>query len=434
MRGLFTNTGVFLAGCFLLLAIRIDSGFAEASSSDAPLFSMDLVNQAAGDSTLSRLDLYLKITNSQLQFIKAKGEGFEANYEYSIAVFDDTGQRVDGKILKEQVKAGSLDEAHSTRTYKITKVTFDLPPNPYRVTVGLQDMETLHTARQESGIVLRDYSGNALSTSDILFLDGYTKDENGNFTFRPRVSSIKHADSKLYAYLEVYNVTAADSFDVQYDFVSPEKVTYLHRHYVSASEGKVTRNFIQIDGDSLSHGKYMMNLQVSYKGDTVSVKRPLDWFLEGIPSSITSLDQAIEVLKYIAPGKVYKKLRKTSPKQKHQAFIDFWKERDPTPDTPENELLEEYYQRIQYANENFPGFKKEGWRTDRGWVYVMLGAPDLIERNPFNQRFAPLPGRTIKAMQLWVYYRYNREFLFFDENGFGDYRLENPETLYEILK
>ena len=116
------------------------------------------------------------------------------------------------------------------------------------------------------------------------------------------------------------------------------------------------------------------------------------------------------------------------------AYLEFWEKRDPTPGTSQNELQREYYDRVKYANENFYGYRKPGWKTDMGWAYVKLGAPDSIDRNPFNQRFAEMPGRTIKGFEVWTYYRYNRQLFFVDENGFGEYRLDNPDALYEMLK
>jgi hypothetical protein len=44
-------------------------------------------------------------------------------------------------------------------------------------------------------------------------------------------------------------------------------------------------------------------------------------------------------------------------------FIEaFWKQRDPTPGTPENEFKEEHYRRFLYANEHF----KEGLQGKDG--------------------------------------------------------------------
>ena len=65
--------------------------------------------------------------------------------------------------------------------------------------------------------------------------------------------------------------------------------------------------------------------------------------------------------------------------EERENFIEqFWIRRDPTPDTLENEYREEHYRRIAYANERFAA-GKAGWRTDRGRIYVMFGAPDQID-------------------------------------------------------
>src|SRR5688572_32984462 len=68
--------------------------------------------------------------------------------------------------------------------------------------------------------------------------------------------------------------------------------------------------------------------------------------------------------------------------EERENFIEnFWRRRDPDPDTEENEYREEYYERIAYANEKFAS-GIPGWRTDRGRVYIAWGKPDSIETHP----------------------------------------------------
>jgi len=63
-------------------------------------------------------------------------------------------------------------------------------------------------------------------------------------------------------------------------------------------------------------------------------------------------------------------------------FIEaFWKQRDPNPNTPENEFKEEHYRRIKYANQHFGKESPEpGWKTDMGRVYILLGEPQYTEK------------------------------------------------------
>ena len=66
--------------------------------------------------------------------------------------------------------------------------------------------------------------------------------------------------------------------------------------------------------------------------------------------------------------------------QDRERFIEeFWKRRDPTPDTVENEFKEEHYRRIAYANMHFGWQKVQGWETDRGRIYILYGPPNSIK-------------------------------------------------------
>lgn len=57
-------------------------------------------------------------------------------------------------------------------------------------------------------------------------------------------------------------------------------------------------------------------------------------------------------------------------------FIDlFWARRDPTPGTAQNEFRDEFEGRVKYSDEAFAERGRRGSMTDRGRVYVVLGAP-----------------------------------------------------------
>jgi GWxTD domain-containing protein len=74
--------------------------------------------------------------------------------------------------------------------------------------------------------------------------------------------------------------------------------------------------------------------------------------------------------------------------EERENFIEmFWMRRDPTPDTVRNELRDEHYRRILYANEHYSTATTKGWRTDRGRIYVTLGKPDALECTDFGERW-----------------------------------------------
>src|SRR5437879_3026587 len=95
-------------------------------------------------------------------------------------------------------------------------------------------------------------------------------------------------------------------------------------------------------------------------------------------------------VKWIITGEELQAFKQLSNDEERDQFIEqFWLRRDPTPDTVENEYKEEHYRRIAYANEHFAA-GVQGWRTDRGRIYIVFGPPDSIDSHPSGgQYFRP---------------------------------------------
>jgi GWxTD domain-containing protein len=86
----------------------------------------------------------------------------------------------------------------------------------------------------------------------------------------------------------------------------------------------------------------------------------------------------------------------------------------------------EYLRRVAIANELYSSLSKEGWRTDRGRVYILYGRPEEIERFPSL-------GET-KPYQIWRYFRIENgvEFVFVDRTGYGDFELVHSTKRGEL--
>ena len=55
--------------------------------------------------------------------------------------------------------------------------------------------------------------------------------------------------------------------------------------------------------------------------------------------------------------------------------------------TPNNEKYEEYLSRIREADRRFTTMQREGWKTDRGRVFLIYGPPDDINHFPVKYGF-----------------------------------------------
>jgi GWxTD domain-containing protein len=76
----------------------------------------------------------------------------------------------------------------------------------------------------------------------------------------------------------------------------------------------------------------------------------------------------------------------SNDEERDQFIEQFWLRRDPSPESGTNEYKEEHYRRIAYANEHFAA-GVQGWRTDRGRMYIMYGKPDDIEAHPTGGQY-----------------------------------------------
>jgi GWxTD domain-containing protein len=147
---------------------------------------------------------------------------------------------------------------------------------------------------------------------------------------------------------------------------------------------------------------------------------------------------------YIITGPEKKAFQALATDEERDNFIEnFWRRRDPNPDTEENEFREEYYERIAYANEHFAS-GIPGWRTDRGRVYITWGKPDSVETHPSGGAYDRPSwegggSTTTYPFEVWFYRHLDNvgdglEIEFVDPTGTGEYRLARDAYEKDALK
>jgi GWxTD domain-containing protein len=173
------------------------------------------------------------------------------------------------------------------------------------------------------------------------------------------------------------------------------------------------------------------------------------------PLSFWSKQWLEEVVPYIITSKEKKSFLKLSTEAERGRFIlNFWKRRDPSPKTPENEFKLEHYRRIAIANKFFGASGIAGWRTVRGKVFILLGPPNYItiDTKPGSSYKEEVTAKKVEfqwhytadqalfyghhgGKQVWTYYSLpnsrlpHMEFVFVDKHGSGNYQLEGTVRL-----
>jgi GWxTD domain-containing protein len=375
---------------------------------------------------LNRLSIYVEIRNDELQFIKTT-EGYEASYEVSAVILDDDDDQVDGKIWKEEVSVENYNETNKREANSLSFETFDLSSGKYKVHLAVQDLETEVESKSNFKIEIKKFSQKKLGLSEITFLKNVEKDSLGIITIYPAVTTMQRGlEGNAQAYFEIYNPMLEKSAKIETEIFGRNTKNKIKNSYELALNGYRTLEAFPLNIDSLEHDSYSVKIEVKAGGDKSKTEKVFYVRWEGLPTNAQDLEAAINQVKYIATREEWKRLDKAVTDNKIDEFKAFWLRHDPTPGTEINEAMEAHYGRIEYANQYFSVMQREGWKTDMGMVFIILGSPDDIERNAYP--------RYSKPYEIWRYYRYNRELLFYDHTGFGEYRLSTPFSIYEFQR
>jgi GWxTD domain-containing protein len=170
-------------------------------------------------------------------------------------------------------------------------------------------------------------------------------------------------------------------------------------------------------GVSSSKKFFVYNPSVEYV-DTFQIKGSN--FVTGMfgVMSVEELDDFFKKSKYVATEAEidkYESLSEEGPKRKF--LTEFWDARDNNPSDSKNQELVDYMKRLEISGEKYRAMSKEGWRTDRGRVYLIYGEPSEIDRYP-NQTDS-------RPYEIWSYQDIEGGviFIFADLTGFSDYLL-----------
>jgi GWxTD domain-containing protein len=139
-----------------------------------------------------------------------------------------------------------------------------------------------------------------------------------------------------------------------------------------------------------------------------------------------------------------KAFKKLPTHEQRQTFMEwFWARRDPDLSEPGNPFKDEYFARIDYVVAHFKEFPTAAPKTDRGYVYMLLGPPTRVEpradymivgfnyRNPYPH-FPP---------ELWVYEslpfktgKRTARVQMIAVNSFGDYTAITDSQVEHLLR
>jgi GWxTD domain-containing protein len=344
--------------------------------------------------------------------------------EISATVLKAEGEQVWQKNQLVDLRVKDFSQTVSLRLSSIKQFSAELPPGKYDVVLQTVDQESKKSTTLKKQVIVRDYSKDSLSLSDIMLAFRVTAGTPQRNVVPNLTGSFERGQDVFFLFFEVYNRSGLDSVHFVCTVLNSKQKEVAQRVLHEKMDGQRMQIIWQMDSLVGFSDKYILKIDASSnaKGQAyhAASARSFSFRMKNLPSSIVNLDKAIDQLLYIAKESEIDAIRESKNEdEKLKGFLEYWSKHDPDPKTVQNELMEEYYARVAYAEKNFANYR-EGWRTDRGMVIIRFGYPQNIDRHPFDSESKPY--------EIWYYYEQNREFIFIDDSGFGDYRLQYPTT------
>ncbi|MCB0833167.1 MAG: GWxTD domain-containing protein [Bacteroidetes bacterium] len=434
----------FLLCCLILTASAPGQRLGKATA--GPFFFLDAANVASKDSTKGRIEAFVKIAYNELLFAKFQANLYRAQYEISYVLYDRAGNLINRDIQNREIITDKFAETESDLRYHFSRITLNVEPGEYSLVVTISDQETRREGQRKLNIPVRTFRDRLIGLSDLIFADKIQKDSLLDIVnIIPNVfRSFDNDYTKYRVFFEIYDSrfawknrdgtgqksVAEDVIKLRYRVLDKKQKVMFEDSSSTTVRQFQTFSSVELDKGKLSYGKYILDVTAYLDGQRATSKAIFDVRLSTFAnptmnSGTFDLDAAIRQMRHVARSANLGKILKGEDSTKARFFSEFWRQRDPSPGTERNELMEEYYRRIDYANSYFTAGNREGWDTDRGMVFVILNAPDDIERHPYDPDSKPY--------EVWYYYQANLKLFFVDYSQIGDYELANRQEFENYI-
>ena len=404
-------------------------------------FSFGIYSTQAG---MPYVEVYVKIPTSTLNFKPAGDKKYSAAAHAQLYVL-----RNDTVVFRNKYDLQTMPMADTNANANVLDIKrFELPNGLYDMVLIIEDAEdSLNNAQIDIPIQV-SVAKDRIQMADILFCDTlYAAAQPDAFTrygfnFIPSVSNIMPENRKnLLFYTEIYNTLAVSGKgdfkfavsvrDAKGALVGLEKIR-------SQKTNTLNHLFDAVDISRLPGGEYYLRVAVLDKNSKTIAQRDKYFvkYTDSLIAALTAKNTGIQglsaqqikdfvpFLEPIASEKDIQNFTKASGKDStalQMWFYSFWESRDA--DNPQKAYAD-YANAVTFVQQNFGTMLSQGFRTDRGRIYLKYGKPDYVA--PYVDEPNAYP------YEIWHYYktttRNNVKFIFYNPTQINnDYILLHSE-------
>jgi GWxTD domain-containing protein len=408
----------------------------------------EAVNVPSTVAGLSRMDILYRIDLSFFVPVRDPSNPLFSEFvhkgEIQIELLDSTGTTVARKIPKFEVPTASTETRQAT-SWHTGLVSFDVAPGEYTIAIAVEDLESERSVTDRTRRALaREFAADKPRASSVLLINppqGVSGDSaslvpvnfGGGIRFGHSASLVLVVSNGDSTALEMADlmVTAGrkesgkDSLIVKADEVRMQVIPHatlaplmsgVPSYRIEQTDRNSSVVILPFQAEKIPRGTHFLKLD--FGGLTVT--QPLSVLWPDIPRSLLNPAYAVDVLRFITTSEQLDSLNSGDEEERRNRFDDFWRSRDRTPETAFNEVMAEYYSRVDHAAASFGTLREpDGTWSDRGRIHVLYGTPTKVERNLDPAGF----------IEVWLYENARKKFIFLDETKTGNYVLTSTRPL-----
>ena len=345
------------------------------------------------------INLYMHISLPLNHFVFIKNiDHFSSEVTFTLVISDkEQNTQMYRESWKEGITKPYYEDTRDPDNYFKTEKNISLLSGTYNLFLNVQDEDSRKNWKIVKEIKLERIR--YLSPS-LLFI----KEKNGQFNqidfiiqktdtiwLRTQVN-LPDSSNQDIEYTIIYNESIIDSGEIEISYVGIQNMYHLPIPFTQHKRGKYEIELSFLEDKQITSFSYGYKTKNYWTDD---------------------VDEVVGVMQYILLYSEYKKLKEKKDSEKWNRINKYWKDKDPSPETPENELLIELNERVRFSNKNF-SILMHGWRSDRGRIYIIYGEPHIVDES-----YQDSMGY---HYQKWVYSN-GKEFIFIDRTMSGDYTL-----------
>ncbi len=402
---LFRN--IFLLVATLGLAGALSAGV----STDYVTFKAPLPGQ-------TYLNYHFSLNNADITF-KRGTDGFDGAIEATLYIYDDQEHLQFEESLNKSFHYHRFSKTIARDIEHYLCIRASLPAGSYQARLEIRDKHSSRRITKKEQVQVPAYYGGFHLSSIQLFSE---MPENKGKTYPNLSHDYFFSSPVVHIYYESYFPESASDVEVSYSLLNEnDKVIYTKRERISVQSQnpgfKTT-----LSTTSLAPGSYRLRISQNNAGTVARTESRFTVIQSPIDLRYKTYDQALYEIRYLLTAAQYDSMKAIPANRWQTALNQFWQKHDPRGQSVYNDVMLEYYRRLQNANKWFGSSRKKGWLTDLGMVYILLGQPDVVVKAVSGDRFAG-------SRQIWEYRKLHLRFTFISQSLFAEYSLINKSDL-----